>query len=196
MLFVDWLGEIIVILSTMLPHRDFEVGFVERIAQGPIQPIATQSQRLEPSTNSQFSDGELVAEFGGSYRHYMVGYVRHFSFDPEIEDLISRRYRLAPISYHPLWDGLAPSFVDGIGSCKLHILQYRHTQDSLSEIGFGGSDSGTYGCCHIHSAIGCKCQIDRDLSFDRVDVSVGLSSTEWFLLLASIVGLQMILLVM
>ena len=29
-------GEIIVILSTMLPHRDFEVGFVEQIAQGPI----------------------------------------------------------------------------------------------------------------------------------------------------------------
>ncbi len=125
-----------------------------------------------------------------------MGYAHHFYFDPKIEDFISCKFRSAPISYHPLWDGLAPSFANRIGSCKLHSLQYRHTQDSLSKIGFDGSDSSTYGYCHIHSAVGCKCQLDRDLSFDRVNVSVGLSYAKWFLLSASTVGLQMILPVM
>ncbi len=114
--------KIIGVLSTMLPHRDLEEGFVEQSAQGPIRPTVTRSQRLEPYVDFQFNDDELATKFGGSYRHYTVGYAHHFSFDTEIEDFISRRCRLAPVSYHPLGDRLAPSFENKIGSSKLLSL--------------------------------------------------------------------------
>lgn len=115
-------GKIVETLSTMLPHRDFEVGFVERVAQVPTQPTVMRSQRLEPSHDSQFGNDELLTEIGASDQQYTVRYVHHLSFDPQVEDFISRRGSLAPVSYHPLWDGLAPSFIDGIGSCKLDYL--------------------------------------------------------------------------
>jgi hypothetical protein len=185
-------GKIVETLSTMLPHRDFEVGFVERIAQGPTQPTATRSQRLEPSSDSQFGNGEPVTEIGVSDRHFTVGYAHHFSFDPQVGDLISRRGKLAPISYHPLWDGLAPSFADGFGSCKLDYLQCPHTQDCLSGDRVDNSDPGTFGHCCFPSTVGCEYWIDRDSDFDRVVIADGLSSVGLFSVSASTVGLQLL----
>lgn len=132
-----------------------EVGFVERVARYPARPVV-RSQRLELSSDSQFDVDEPLTEIWRFYQHYTVRCAHHFSFDPHVEDLISRRCGLAPISSHPLWDDLAPSFVDGIDSCKLDHLQYPHTHDSLSEVGVGDSDSGSYGHCHLHSALGCE----------------------------------------
>lgn len=109
-------------LSTMLPHRDFEVGFSKRVTQDPNQPAVMWIRRLEPSLDSQLGNDEPLMEIGAFYQHYTVRYAHHFSFDPQVEDFISCRCRPAPVSYHPLWDGLAPSFADGIGSCKLDYL--------------------------------------------------------------------------
>ena len=97
----------------------------------------------------------------------------HFSLDPQVEDLVSHQGRLTPVSYHPLWDGLAPSFADGIDSC----LQYLRTSDILVEVGVGVGDSGTCGCYHLHSSVGCEYQFDGGSGVDRVGISVGLSST-------------------
>ena len=100
---------------------------------------------------------------------------------------------MAPVSYHPLWDELAPSIVNGIDSSKLDHLQYLHTQDNLLKVGVGDNDSSTYGHYHLHSAVGCVCQFDRDSDVDRVGISIGLSSPELLLPSAPTVSFQMIL---
>ena len=110
--------------------------------------------------------------------------------------MVSRRCGLAPISYRPLWDGLAPSFADGTESYKLDPLQYLHTEDNLADVEVGGSVLGTYGCYHLHSAVGCECQFDGDLGVDRVDISIGLNSNELFPLSVPRVSFQMILMLM
>ena len=39
---------------------------------------------MEPSSDSQFGDDEI----GSFYRHYTMMSAHHFSFDPQVEDLV------------------------------------------------------------------------------------------------------------
>lgn len=184
-------GKIVKTMATMLPNKDFVVGFFDRVAQDPSQ-LVVWSQKLELSPDSQFDTNEPLTGIGNFYRHYTMS-AYHVSFDAQVENLVSHWCGLALVSYHPLWDGLALFSADGIERCKLDHLQYRYTQDNLSEVRVGDSDSGTYGCYHLHSVVGCECQFGGDSSVNRVGISVGLSFDGFLPPSVLTIGFQMIL---
>lgn len=187
------MGKIVETLAIMLPHWDFVVNFAERISKDPSK-LVVWSQRLESSPDSWFCTDELVIEIRAFNQHYTMGSAHHLAFDLQVEDLVSSQCELVLVSYHPLWDGLAPSFVNGISCNKLDCLRYRHTQDILAEVGVGSNVSDTYGYYHLHSAVGCEFQLDEDTSIDRVGVSVGSSFEESSISPMPTINFQMILL--
>lgn len=114
------MGEIVDTLATMLPNRDFAIGFVEQVARGPTQSNFW-GQSLESSFDSRAVSDESLIEVGACYRNYIVRSARHFSFDPHVDDLMIHRYGLVQGLYHPLWDGGSPSTEDGTRGYKYLI---------------------------------------------------------------------------